>query len=480
MNAGNLHTSRYWTVAGLRLCALLGLTLATPAHAQSAATTSSLLGRPAAELTAALSQVPEGALVAFAALQSDTPSIRSDELASRVASSIAANLTAAQVYREPVSISRARALSTSARSLLFVRSEVRKGELRVTIDVYPVLKNSWERLRTHAMAPLAHAFVARPLDAEMRSFFPPILLEQSTLRRHPHDEGEVLAIACGDLDGDGGLEVAIASRERISLGRFRNGAFFTEKSIAWPALKSRAAAPLREPIATLNFIKGKNGLTHLFAGVSDRGGVAIDANFQKTSLLTGIPLALGSNVRCAAGSPETGALDSILGTCEPLVRSAIGEEANATKAVEPWVLPATRFDAFAAMELISQTGRRSELTAVRDPNGRLKLRSGDNVQALDNMGAQVAVGDLDLDGIAEIVTSLDTRNAEEDALLVFSWEQSGVRQRLRLKAPGGVRAVAICPPEAGARPGWIAAVGPGEAGKSASADTARAEVWLVR
>ena len=70
--------------------------------------------------------------------------------------------------------------------------------------------------------------------------------------------------------------------------------------------------------------------------------------------------------------------------------------------------------------------------------------------------------DLDLDGIPEIVTTA----AEGDDRLVITSLEKAPRVRLRTEAKEGVRALAVCPPEAGGKPVLVAAVGQ--------------EVWLVR
>ena len=80
-------------------------------------------------------------------------------------------------------------------------------------------------------------------------------------------------------------------------------------------------------------------------------------------------------------------------------------------------------------------------------------------------GAQVAAYDLDQDGTPEIVTTI---NGEGDAIVVHSWSGGTTEPtpRLRLPAPGGVRALAVCPAEVGGEPVLVAVVGN--------------EVWLVR
>ena len=44
----------------------------------------------------------------------------------------------------------------------------------------------------------------------------PIVLEQAKVHKARHEETDVIALGCGDLDSDGGLEIVVASRARIA------------------------------------------------------------------------------------------------------------------------------------------------------------------------------------------------------------------------------------------------------------------------
>jgi hypothetical protein len=82
---------------------------------------------------------------------------------------------------------------------------------------------------------------------------------------------------------------------------------------------------------------------------------------------------------------------------------------------------------------------------------------------MEGVGAQVAVGDLDEDGVAEIVT---TRSTGEDSIQIASWTGADPVVRRALPAPGGVRALAVCPAEERGVNALVAVVGD--------------EVWIVR
>jgi hypothetical protein len=101
---------------------------------------------------------------------------------------------------------------------------------------------------------------------------------------------------------------------------------------------------------------------------------------------------------------------------------------------------------------------------AREPGGKLDARFGEATHVLDGVGAQIALGDLDQDGSPEIVASAADG---DDAITIWSWDgASDPKERLRLPAPGGVRALCTCPPEEGGAPALVAVVD--------------GEVWIVR
>ena len=104
------------------------------------------------------------------------------------------------------------------------------------------------------------------------------------------------------------------------------------------------------------------------------------------------------------------------------------------------------------------------LTVTRDAGTTRVRRSGDERILFDGAGAQLAFGDLDLDGLPEIVSSTDVA---DDVLRIQTLADDGtLRERLKVPAPAGVRALAVCPPEENGAQALVAIVG--------------GEVWLVR
>ncbi len=409
----------------------------------------SALGGIAPEIVKGLGAVPPQVVVVASPLASDQPAPRGDELSVRVAQLVAGRIgAAARAHGKAETLSTARATAGKAGALVFLQVEIARGEVRVTADLYPSMANGWDRIRIAAPAPLAHVFAAGALDAEVRAFMAPILLEQARLLKMKHDEGEVLAVGCGDLDGDGGVEVALVSRARVAVARVRAGKLVVGPAAPWSALSPRARVPLREPLAGAVF--GRPGA--LLVGMTDRGGVRLGAGLAPAGAFSGVPVALAPGGGCAHASAESEVFEGDVTACADSARPGV--------LASP---PGRRFDAFAGADIVQRDGTVKPIWADREPGGRLRIRYGDQSFAVDGAGAQVAVADLDLDGVPEVVTTSDSG---DDALVVSSWTPQGLRPRARLAAPQGVRALGVCPPEARGVPALVAVVG--------------GEVWLWR
>src|SRR5262249_12940228 len=140
---------------------------------------------------------------------------------------------------------------------------------------------------------------------------------------------------------------------------------------------------------------------------SDRGGVEVDETLATRAPLVGIPVTGESGGGCTWLSAEAS-------TDEGLVVPCIGPQ---TKDVTtPFTPPASRYDAFAAAEIVSKDGSVKQVVAARDPSGKLKAKRGDAQLVLEGVGAQIAIADLDQDGVPEIIASADSN---DDALTVW-------------------------------------------------------------
>jgi hypothetical protein len=432
---------------------------ASASAAEPAAVHASALVHVTTEIAQAFGAVPPGALVAVSQVASDIPAPKGEELAIRIASQIAGRLGVAKAHPQPATLAVARGVSGRAASLVYVQLEIAKGELHATADLYPVVSNGWERLRNPVPGPRAHAFAVAPLDAEIRTFLQPIVLEQSAVHKAKLEETDVLAIGCGDVDVDGGLELVVATKTRVVVGKLRGGKLSVVKAVPWQQIASRAPVPAREALASV-VVSPRAHRGELFLGNTDRGGVVLDATLMTRRQLTGVPIPGGEGEACALSSPEVNAFEGHGVACAP---PAKGEPAIVLD------LPVQRFDAIASLDLVAKDGSVSHVAAAREATGKVRLRRVDGsgkVQEvpIDGAGAQLVLADLDLDGVPEIAFSADL--PESDALIVWSWRPTGLVQRLRLPTKEAVRAIAACPPEEKGVPGLVAVVG--------------TEVWLVR
>lgn len=425
---------------------------APPAHRSAVA-------HVAAEIASGLGQTPPGALVAVSTLASDVPAPKGDELALRVATQIAGSLGVAHAHPQTATLAVARGVSGRAASLVYVQLELAKGELRATADLYPVVSNGWERLRNPVPPPKAHAFASAPIDAEVRTFLQPILLEQAQIHKAKHEESEVLAIGCGDVDVDGGLELVIASRSRVVIGKLRGGKLAVSKTKPWAELASRAPFPLREPIASV-VVSPRSHRGEVLLGTTDRGAVAVDATLTTKRQLTGLPVPGADGEACTTALTELSALEGPGVGCAPPPK---GEpEAVLTT-------PVPRFDAIASFDGVNRDGSITQIVGVREPSGKLRVRRSDASGKsqdipIEPVGAQIAIADLDLDGSPEIAFSAD--GADADAIAIWSWRANGLQPRMKLATKEAVRAIAACPPEDRGVPGLVAVVG--------------SEIWLIR
>lgn len=436
----------------------------SPPPTTVAPTKTSAIGHLASELAQALGQVPAGAVVVASPIASDIPAPKADELSVRIATQIAGRLGVARAHPQPASLAVARGLSGRAASLVHVQLEIAKGELRATADLYPVVSNGWERLRNPVPGPRAHAFASAPLDAEVRSFTAPVMLEQASVHKAKHEESDVVAVGCGDVDSDGGLEIVLVSRARVAIGKLRGGKFAPTRIAPWTAIASRVPTPLREPIGSVVVApRGKPG--EIFLGTTDHGAVVVDGSLVTKRSLTGLPIPGADGDACAQPSPDAGSLDGSAITCTAPAKG------------DPAVVfppPSPRYDAIAAFDLVAKDGTVAEIVGVREPTGKLRLRRTDRAPGakpieatIDGVGAQLAIADLDLDGVPEVITTSD---APDDVLAITTWNAKGqggaLYPRLRVPAKEGVRAVAACRPEERGVPAVVAVVG--------------SEVWLVR
>ncbi len=402
----------------------------TPAEAPRACTTgrASALSELGCELKEALGKLPADALVVAAPLAADAKLADAAQLAARLLS-VTAGALGLKSSSEAATLARARTLAARSGTLVHLVPEIQRGEVRLTADVYPVPKSFWDRVRDPEPNPRAHAFASRRLDAELRTFFPPVPLVAKRTDKAGTGEQSPVAVACGDLNGDGSLEAVLVGRSRAQLGRVRAGRFVASATVAWTQLSPLSRAPLREPIGSAAIEPGR----WVDIGLTDRlDAVRLDASFA-------LKEKLGRRLPWPAGG-----CSKVLGTSiRPEIEACSkGDEAPKVARMEK---PG---DAMAGATVLGRDGKPRQVRALRVFNESSVLLRDDAGRSarLEAAGAQLAVGDLDGDGQPEILSSSDTLDESGDALVVHTWQDDGkLVERLRVAVPTGVRALAACP-----------------------------------
>jgi hypothetical protein len=409
----------------------------------------SALTEVACELEKGLGDKARGALVVGVVPVAEPPVAVRPELGARAAALVAGAIAqGSTAWPQAEPMARARSLADGRRPLVVVSTRIVDAGVEVSADAFMVRETLWRRVRKGRSGPLAHAFAARPLDAELRSFLPAVPLVASDIVKATGTDPDTVAVACGDLGSDGSPELLLVGRRRISLGRIENGKLrrLAERSVA--ELGPVAPAPLREPIASA----WVSSPATLDVGLTDRAAaVRLDARLEKVA-------ALGASLPWPGGG------------CAPLAELGVSGRVTACgSATPPAATPGTGpFDAVAGALVAGADGRTRLVRAGRAVGtNTVSVTDGTSRVDVQPLGAQLALGDLDGDGTAELVSSLDTRDPKLDAVVVHSLPAGkAATERFRVAVPSGVRALGVCPSRSGAMSPIAVATGDG--------------VWIIR
>jgi len=389
------------------------------------------LSRAVGEAVRSVASEGGGYRVVGAPLETDTPAPQASALVQRVVSLVAGALgPTSRGCESELSLENAMLRTNGFPALVYVRTQIASGEVRVTVDRYPMARNIWDKARGGVPGPSAHGFGRARLDAEVRSFLAPIPLVAQTPRKVPMPAAEVVALACGDWGEDGAIALYMMTRRTILQGRIRQGRIVTLKEKAWNDLSSIAPSPWREPLATM--VVGVGGLD---VGLTDRAmSVRLDPNFSVVGSYEGMPLSGPSGVACA--QRRVGSLAAELSPC-------MTGESSAPAA--PFA-----FDAYAFERIVDAKGATTDVWAVRNPtDGSVVLRDDRaREHRLLHVGAQLAIADVDLDGEPELLASKNVLNPQLDALVLRTWRANGrVEKRLEVPIVDGIQALTVCPPD---------------------------------
>jgi hypothetical protein len=360
---------------------------------------------------------------------------------------------------EPTSLAAAQAAARRAGWLVYVQAEVARGQLRVTADVYRATRSVWERAREPVPAPTTHAHAAGRIDGEVRSFLAPVPLVGARIDRATVEEKEIVALACGDIDDDGAIEIVTLSRRRIAVGRARGGRFVTLRSALLRDFSGIAPTPLREPLGGVAIVTSRRGPPRLDVGITDRArGSRLDGELRLLGAINGVPFATSQGDACLRFQGSS-------------LATTIAKCADGDAAAVPFEIDGP-LDAAAVATFVTADGVARTVDAARDPRtGEVTIHALGRTSSLSHAGAQMALADLDQDGAPEVISTLDVlpnpAGDVDDALVITTLEQDGsLREKSRTPVATGARAVTACPPEGGGSASVVLAT-PGE-------------LWIVR
>lgn len=427
--------ARVRRAAGYTVCGLLLQGTARAHEPPSPAPIPCSVGRANAlsEIACELRQqlpLAQPTLVVVGTPTADAPVADTTRLAGRIASVVAAGL-GPSVKSHPVDASLGAAQLAAAKlgALLYLEPDVRGGRVRIVANLYPIARSFWDRVREPHPNPTGHAFAERALDPELRSFFAAVPLVASTTTLASPPERSPVALACGDADNDGSLDIVFVGRRRLALGRIRGDRFVASAAKEWTELSPVAPAPLREPVAGVQIRAGAG----LDVGLSDRANfLRLDATLRPTS-------------SAPRRIPHAGSCLELSGhRLSPKLVRCVSEDPA------PEAYPAITLDgAVASTSVLSKDGTSiTYVAAYQAGDDSVVVTSrGKALAHLADAGAQLALADLDGDGTPELLSSRATLDPRTDALLVHSVAPDGtLSERLRVAVPDGITALAACSP----------------------------------
>lgn len=339
-------------------------------------------------------------------------------------------------YQEPKALAsiEARALArTRDLALTFIEPKLRAGQLELTLTVRNWSPSFWLRALAPSGVVIHRARFSVPADEQVRRVFP---REKKLLVRKKRGKMPVsspLAVSCGDL-GQGRQEILIVGRQEIVIGAFAGERFAVRARAPYGNLSPIAAAPLRAPMGAATITR-----RGVLVGNSDREDLLLlDAQLRIRGR-GGRAYPLGGD-RCAVFS-EAG-LSPEVTTC-PQISLSTEPKRSSLRTGE-------------SLDLLS-IGTLSQISGV-SKNFTAKLAagetaaelavfsslSGEKVVQLKGLGAQAALGDVDGDGMMDLVASRGETEGEPDLLSVLTHLESEPAPLARHEMPP-IHALALCP-----------------------------------
>src|SRR5690606_32689770 len=158
--------------------------------------------------------------------------------------------------------------------------------------------------------------------------------------------------------------------------------------------------------------------------LTDRAsGMRLDRTLRPVTPIAGVPIPFGDRDVCATYAPT--------GSPPSFASCASGDP---PLELAPLSSPT---DVVTIEAITTASGGTLPIWAARNPqSGELRLVANGFGTTLAGVGAQIAIADLDTDGVPEIITSADVLSPSEDALVVHSWRPGQpTQERARIPVP---------------------------------------------
>lgn len=434
------------SVLALTSALILGLLLASaPAAAEERASTterlvSDLFGSAGPSLDAMAS---EGRGLAWS-LRYRTPADAGprDRLAHVLGSLLEARLADLEGLRRVVAVPappeasradlRAGARGSDADVLLLLEAWESRHHLHLVGELYDVRLTFWSRIRHPVTGMRSHFYSVARLDAELRSLMDakPARASRFRLERLSTPigpSGRLLAAACGDVDGDGLNETVGLSARFLYLTRLsdRGPEALAKVPLAGlPQTTRRTRVPFGAAVVV--DLDG-DGAKEVAVWTSDlAGGQLFDWRDGGLGAgprpLPGLPLAALPPIGTGGGAEHLllGAVALGRNHLEPrlMTFSASGEA--------PWQpAPDLHWNLAGHALNLPAPGEWSDLVAVLDTRGRLRVDGGGQTWRLKRAGVALALTDFEDDGTAELISTAASWPDEPDAVRVHRLDPGG-------------------------------------------------------
>ena len=317
--------------------------------------------------------------------------------------------------------------------LVAMKLSVVKGYLHLRGEVFVLSGSYWRDLVDPAPTAVTHVHSSHRVDAEIQAFSPGQNASKVNFALHRFKQrfAPTLALAQGDLDGDGRLELVVLHRSAVTILSYRGkGVGFSKRAtIDFEASPGADLAPIasRRVFGSLvvKDIDG-DGKAEIFARSSAFATTRrLNWNSSRTANMKAtyaFPLAFWSTSSSASSSSSSSSGARPLHAVAALGMDHFTSDQlhdGPGKATLPPGFPAL-FYSLKSIELASKNGPR-HFVGVVDTAGRFHLYDHTfKSEQLSLAGSGVAFDLLDLDdnGEAELVTSAANENGDPDRLTI--------------------------------------------------------------